>query len=114
MRTGSGMVGDQRGELRFEVVSKTKGKLLCTMGWGWSVARGNMLCTNDSGSCWRSRARSKWVGGGRRSRAKVVRVVSGIVGDQGQNVMQSGLGVVGDQGAKVVGAVSKTNSNMSC
>ena len=47
------------------------------------------------------------VGKGHRHLVSFTRWVSGIVGDQGQNVMQTGLGVVGDQGANVVGAVSK-------
>ena len=59
---------------------------------------------------WRHLARP--VGKGHRHLVSFARWVSGIVGDQGQTVMQTGLGVVGDQGANVVGAVSKTN--MAC
>ena len=103
MRTGSGMVGDQRGELRFEVVSKTKGKLLCTMGWGWSVAsfaRWVSGIVGDQGQ----NVMHTGVGVVGGQGAKVVRVVSGNVGIQGQHVMQTGLGVAGDQVATVVGA----------
>ena len=54
------------------------------------------------------------VGKGHRHLTSFAKWVSGIVGDQGQNVMQTWLGVLGDQGSNMVGVVSKTNGDMAC
>ena len=61
---------------------------------------------------WRHLARP--VGKGHRHSTSFARWVSGLVGDQGQDVMQTGLVVVEDQGANMVGVVSKTNGDMAC